>query len=146
MRISMCVVLNTTKTITNSFTKGMRQARLLRRLCVWNLGWISRFTSSLNAPNNWKSITKIFLMVFFILMNQGPLGVHHFSNTTFSTTSICSSVTIDAFQNFMLLLPLTLKIELAKLVSSKFTSRCTPPSPKIEDSRCNYYCFSNQTI
>jgi hypothetical protein len=46
----------------------------------------------------------------------------------------------------MLLLPLTLKIELAKLVSSKFTSRCTPPSPKIEDSRCNYYCFSNQTI
>ncbi len=122
-RVSMCFFLNTTKTITDSFTKRKRQAHLLRRLCVWNLGWISRLTSSLNAPNNQKSIAKIFLMVFLILMNQSPLGVHHFSNTTFSTTSICSSVTIDAFQNFMLFLPLPLKVELAKLVSSRFTSR-----------------------
>jgi hypothetical protein len=100
----------------------------------------------LNAPKNQKIIAKIFLMVFLILMNQGPLGVHYFSNTTFSTTSICSSTTIVAFQNYMLLLPLPLKIELAKLVSSNFTPRGTPPSPKIDDSKCSYYCFSNQTI
>ncbi len=91
---------NTTKTIANSFIKGRRQARLLKRLCVWNLGWISIFMSSLNAPKNRKNIAKIFLMVFFILMNQGPLGVHYFSNMTFSITSTSSSTTIDAFQNF----------------------------------------------
>jgi hypothetical protein len=40
-------------------------------------------------------------------------------------------------QNFTLLSALLSKIELAKLVPSKFASMGTPLSPKIDDSKCN---------
>lgn len=49
-------------------------------------------------------------------------------------------------QNFTLLSPLLSKIELVKLVSSKFASMGTPLSPKIDDSKCSWCYFFNQII